>query len=184
MKRNIGVTSETISTINPDGSISMNINMENTKFEGFINYGSAILPAGQIGTVPVNGQVGNPNFFQPLIPNNILMPIISTTRISTSVVIRPRVAKGIVNVDMIPRFTIHTEEEGAEEMKFDLRQYLTTISLQNNGVGRAYGFQNASEDFNRNFLGAKDVTKGSTAITVKGRVTAGKPREESEKVRK
>jgi hypothetical protein len=170
-KRFIGVTSETTATINPDGTIAMDINMEQTEFEGFINYGSAIFPAGQVGTVPVNGQVGNPNFFQPLIPNNILVPIISTTRISTSVVVRPRVAQGAVNVDMIPRFTVFAPEEGAAPQNIDLKQFMTTVSMANNGVGRVYGFANASEDFNRQFLGAKDPTQGGTAIVVKAQVT-------------
>jgi len=170
-KRFIGVTSDTLATVNPDGSITMDVNMENTEFEGFINYGSAILPAGQIGIVPVNGQVGNPNFFQPLIPNNILVPIISTTRISTSVVIRPRVALGSVNVDMIPRFTVFTPEEAKKEQDIDLKQFMTTVSMSNNGVGRVYGFANASEDFNRQFLGAKDPARGGTAIVVKARVS-------------
>jgi hypothetical protein len=57
-RRNIGVTSETVSTVNPDGSITMDIHTEHTEFEGFINYGSAILPAGGVGTIPVNGAVG------------------------------------------------------------------------------------------------------------------------------
>ena len=170
VKRHIGVTSDTVTTLNPNGTVTVDVNLEHTEFEGFINYGSAIMPAGQIGTVPVNGQAGNPGFFAPLVPNNILMPIISTTRISTSVIVRPRVVKGAVNVDMIPRFTVHTAEEGAEKLDFDLKEFLTTVTVPNNGVGRVYGFANASEDFNRNFLGAKDLTKGCTAIVIKGKI--------------
>lgn len=178
VKRHIGVTSETTATLNPNGTVTLDINHENTSFEGFINYGSAIMPAGQIGTVPINGQVGNPTFFQPLIPNNILMPIISTTRISTSIVIRPRVAQGQVNVDMIPRFKVFAQEEGLDDQEFDLKQYQTTVSMSNNGLGRVYGFANANDEFNRNFLGAKDLSKGSTAIVVKAQITA--PTEETD----
>lgn len=177
--RRLGVTSETVSTLNPDGTITMDINMENSSFEGFINYGSAIMPAGAIGNVPVNGQVGNPNFFQPLIPNNILMPIISTTRISTSIVVRPRVAQGQVRVDMMPRFTIHTEEEGAENIDVDLKQFITTVEAANNQLGQITGFKNAGADFNRNFLGAKDPSKGGTAIVFKATISPPTPQTES-----
>ena len=176
VKRHIGFTSDTTSQINPDGSITLDINQENTSFDGFINYGSPItLPTGAIGNVPV-GQAGNPGFFQQVIPNNILLPVISTTRISTSVVIRPRVVQGNVNLDLMPRLTIHLEdqEEGVEPVEVNLRQFRTNMTISNNGVGRVYGFTNASEDFNRNFLGAKDVTKGGTAIMVKALVTPGK----------
>lgn len=172
VKRHIGVTSETVSTVNPDGSITMDINSENTSFEGFINYGSAILPAGQVGTVPVNGQVANPAFFQPLIPNNILVPIISTTRISTSIVIKPRIANGVVTVDMIPRFKVFAETEDGIQPEINLKQFQTSVAMSNNGLGRAHGFANASEDFNRNFLGAQDLNSGGTAIIIKAQVTA------------
>ncbi|MDF1816615.1 MAG: hypothetical protein P1V20_30715 [Verrucomicrobiales bacterium] len=171
VKRHIGVTSETTATVNPDGTVTMDINMENTEFEGFINYGSAILPGGQVGVVPVNGQVTNPTFFQPFVPNNILLPIISTTRISTSIVIRPRVELGAVNLDMIPRFKVFAGESSETDQEFDLKQFQTTVSMSNNGLGKVYGFANASEEFNRNFLGAKDLSKGSTAIVVKAQIT-------------
>lgn len=178
VKRTIGVTSDSVATVNPDGSVTMDINVENSQFEGFVNYGSTILPAGGVGVIPVNGQVGNPGFFQPLIPNHILLLIIGTTRISTSVVVRPRVEKGIVNVDMIPRFTVFDREKSPEGLDVNLKQFGTTVSLTNNGVGRAYGFQNAGEAFNRHFLGARDVNSGGTAIAIKASVTAGKPEEQ------
>ncbi len=177
VKRHIGVTSERITSVNPDGSLSVDVNFENTEFEGFVNYGSAILPAGTIGVVPVNGRVADPAFFQPFVPNNILLPIISTTRISTAVVVRPRVDRGTVHVDMIPRFSVHTEEEGAEQLDFDLKPFQTSVSLTNHGVGRLAGFANAGEDFNRHFLGTKSVTEGETRIEVWASARAASPGE-------
>jgi len=76
--RNIGVTSETVASLNPDGSINLDINTESTEFEGFINYGSAILPTRNVGTVPIQGPVANPGFFGPFINSgDILVPFIS-----------------------------------------------------------------------------------------------------------
>lgn len=170
-KRNIGVTSETTSTINPDGSITMDINTEHTEFEGFINYGSAILPAGGVGTVPVNGNVANPVFFNPFIDaGTINFPIISTTRVTTSIVIRPRVHLGAVELDVIPRLEVHPEQVAESEREpesVDLGQFRTTISIPRNRTGRFYGFQGASDEFANQFFGAKDPDKGRSAIMVK-----------------
>lgn len=173
-KRNIGVTSETTSTVNPDGSITMDINTEHTEFEGFINYGSAILPAGGIGAVPVNGQVANPMFFHPFIDAGAInMPIISTTRISTSIVIRPRVNLGAVSLDVMPRLTIEPEEDEQSEREpemVDLRQFRTTIEIPRGEVGKVRGLAGADDEFNRHFFGAENLESGSTAIVVKAKL--------------
>lgn len=181
-KRNIGVTSETTSTINPDGTITMDINTEHTEFEGFINYGSAILPAGGVGTVPVNGNVANPVFFNPFIDaGSINFPIISTTRITTSIVIRPRVHLGAVELDVIPRLEVHPEQVAESEREpesVDLGQFRTTISIPRNKTGRFYGFEGASDEFANQFFGAKDPDKGRSAIMVKA--TLKKPEADSQ----
>ncbi len=174
--RNIGVTSETSSSVNPDGSINLDINYESTEFEGFINYGSAILPAGVVGTVPVTGSVANPLFFEPFINSGDLnLPIISTTRISTSVVIRPRVNLGAVYLDVMPRFTVVPEpdeggQSGRKPYEVDLNDFRTTVEIPNREVGRVYGFSGASDAFNRHFFGAENPDKGSTAIVVKATI--------------
>jgi hypothetical protein len=170
-KRNIGVTSETTSTINPDGTITMGINTEHTDFKGFINYGSAILPAGCVGTVPVNGNVANPVFFNPFIDAGAInFPIISTTRITTSIVIRPRVHLGAVELDVIPRLEVHPEQVAESEREpesVNLGQFRTTISIPRNETGRFCGFQGASDEFANQFFGAKAPDKGRSAIMVK-----------------
>ena len=170
--RNIGITSESVSTVNPDGSITLDINTESSEFEGFVNYGSTILPAGGIGSVPVNGRVGNPAFFSPFInTGGINLPIISTTRISTSIVIRPRLEVGVINLDMMPRLQVQIDGSEMEPQLIDLKQYRTTLPVTNHQVGRVYGFTGADEDFNRHFFGAKDLTSGGTAIVVKAKAT-------------
>jgi len=172
--RNIGVTSETASTLNPDGSVTLDIDTESTTFDGFVNYGSAILPAGQIGNVPVIDQVGDPAFFSPFARSgDILLPIISTTRISTSVVIRPRVNLGVVSLDVMPRLTVETDE--TEESvgglhTIDLSEFSTQVDVQNEGVGRVYGFPKADDEFNRRFFGAEDADSGRAAIVVKAKI--------------
>lgn len=183
IRRNIGVTSETSSRLNPDGSITMDINTEHTEFDGFINYGSAILPGGAIGTVPVLNPVGDPVFFQPFLNSgDILLPVISTTRISTSIVIRPRVTSGVVQLDLMPRLTVEVEEPGAEDQVVDLKQFHTTLGVQNGQTGRVYGFDGASEEFNRHFLGAKDPhTDQSSAIVVKAVIKPGEAPVSAEK---
>lgn len=175
VKRNIGVTSETSSRINPDGSITMDINTETTEFEGFINYGSAILPAGGIGAVPVNGGVGDPAFFSPFIDAGaIRFPIISTTRISTSIVIRPRVHLGAVELDVMPRLTIEPEEEEESDREpeaVDLHQFRTVIGIPAGETGVVRGLAGADDEFNRRFFGAKNLEEGSTAIRVKAKIS-------------
>lgn len=170
-KRNIGVTSETTSTLNPDGSISLDIDFENSEFEGFVNYGSAILPAGGIGSVPLIDQVADPTYFSPFLNSgDIKLPIFSTTRISTSILIRPRVELGVIYVDAMPRFTVLLETEEAKPQTVDLQKYRISIPVQNGKVGRAYGFEKAGEEFNRRFFGAENPDEGGTAIVVKAKV--------------
>jgi hypothetical protein len=169
----IGVVSDTTTRVNPDGSLTVDVNLQHTEFEGFINYGSAILPAGGVGAVPVANGVGNPQFFGPLINSgDILMPIISTTRISTSVIIRPRVVANVVHLDMMPQLIVAPNEDeakdGVEDLVVNLPQFQTTVAVENGEFGRAHGFPGASEEFNRRFFDAKPGDKdGAVAITVK-----------------
>lgn len=171
-KRDFGVTSDTTTRMNPDGSVTMDINLEHTELEGFINYGSAILPVGNVGTVPVANQVGNPVFFSPFINSGgISLPVISTTRISTSVVIRPQVTAGVVSLDMMPRLVVAGTDAEAEDLVVNLSQFRTTLAVKNNEFGRVHGFTGASEEFNRRFFDAKpDDKDGSVAITVKAEI--------------
>jgi hypothetical protein len=170
-RRNIGVTSDTTTTINPDGTLTVDVNLEHTTFEGFINYGSAILPNGVIGTVPVANPVGNPQFFNPFINSgDILVPIIGTTHISTSVVIRPRLARGVVELDMMPRLVVEADEDNGavEDVVVNLPQFQTALNVKDGEVGRVHGFANAPEEFNRRFFNAKPGDReGAVAITVK-----------------
>jgi len=170
--RDFGTVSDTTTTLNPNGTITMDINVEHTEFGGFINYGSAILPNSGIGVVPVANPVGNPRFFSPYIEGGgILMPIIDTTRISTSVIIRPRVAGGVVSLDMMPRLLIAPNEDeakdGVEALVVNLTQFQTTLDVRNGEFGRAHGFRGASDEFNRRFFDAKpNDREGAVAITV------------------
>lgn len=96
--RTFGVISDTIRMLNPDGSVTVDTTLESSSLDGFIDYGSAIFPSGGIGVIPANGAVFTPGFFGPFIEAGAIpMPIISTTRISTSVVVRPRVELGKVH---------------------------------------------------------------------------------------
>lgn len=173
VRREVGTSSEVASTINPDGSLTLDIDTEHSELEGFVNYGSAILPADAVGTVPVRERVGDPTFFRPFLNSgDILLPIVRTTRISTSVVVRPRVSAGKIAVDMMPRLTVHPQEAGVEEEIVDLKEFRTTLEMSNGQAGRANGFRLAGEDFNRQFLGAKDPENGGTAIVVKATARA------------
>lgn len=170
--RTFGFISDTTQTINPDGSVTIDTTVENSSLDGFINYGSAIFPSGGIGVVPANGAVGSPTFFGPFIEAGAIpVPIISTTRVSTSIVIRPTVELGKVNIDMIPRLRIGEENTSGESrydpVEIDLRQFRTTLTVNNKQVGRAYGFTGASEEFNNRFFGAKDPYTGRSAVMVK-----------------
>jgi len=163
-----GFISDTTQTINPDGSVIV----KSSLLDHQIDYGSAIFPSGGIGVVPVTGAVGNPAFFNAFIDAGAIpVPIVSTTRVSTSVVIRPRVELGKVNLDMIPRLTIGDENTTGETrydpVEVDLRQFRSTLIVNNKEVGRAYGFTGASEEFNNRFFGALDLYTGRSAVMVK-----------------
>ncbi len=63
--RNIGVTSESTSTLHPDGSVTLDRSAESTELEGFIHWGSGVFSSGTVGAVAVPGQVADPSFFAP-----------------------------------------------------------------------------------------------------------------------
>ena len=182
-RRNIGISSETRTTLNPDGSMTVDTRTEQTEFEGFIRYGSAILPPGGIGTVPIAGRAANPGFFSNFIdPGAIQMPIFSTTRVTTSIVIRPRVSGGKVYVDMIPRLEVEPEPEefpDLEPEEFDLRGFQTTIELVPGEPGRIRGFHGAGEAFHRHFFGAENLEEGAAAIRVKAELRRPEETEEA-----
>ena len=171
-ERDFGTVSDTTTTLNPNGTITMDIKVEHTEFGGFINYGSAILPNRGIGIVPVANPVGHPQFFTPFIEGGgISMPIIDTTRISTSIIIRPRVAGGVVSLDMMPRLTIAPNadeaKDGAGDLVVNLPQFQTTLDVRDGEFGRAHGFRGAGDEFNRRFFDAKPTDlDGAVAITV------------------
>jgi len=170
--RNIGVTSESNITPNPDGSYTLDVNTETSELAGFVNYGSAIVPAGGLGTVPVLGAVTNPVFFSPFINGGgVQFPIISTTRISTSIVIRPRVEMGVIQLDLMPRLTTEVPGSASDGHITDLKQYLTVLPVQPGGTARIEGFTGADEEFNRQFLVADGPDEGATAIEVTATLT-------------
>jgi len=175
-KRDVGMKMDTTPTINPDGSINVDINVEHTEFEGFINYGSPIFTSGIPRAIPVLAGVRNPAFFAPFAnANNIRVPIFSTTRISTSILVKPTVQADRVHLDMIPQLNIENPAEpGAEAIDVNLPQFRTPLELRNGRLGKIPGFKGASVDFNRNFLGAKDGEEGGTSIVFKAQIQAGK----------
>jgi hypothetical protein len=165
--RNIGVTSESNLTPNPDGSFTLDMNTEHSELEGFVNYGSAIVPGGGLGTVPVLGAVSNPVFFSPYVNSGgVQLPIISTTRISTSIVIRPRIEMGVIQLDLMPRLLTELPGSASEGHITDLKQYHTVLPVQPGGTARIEGFTGADEEFNRQFLVADGPGEGATAIEV------------------
>lgn len=179
VRRNVGVTLETEGFVNPDGTISLNINHENTEFQGFINYGSAILVPGANGVVPVLNNAANPRFFQPwTIQNKILVPIFDTTRIQTQIIVRPRVGGNQVRVDMIPQLKVIDAEADVDET-ISLTKFATSVTMENGEVGIARGFNGASSTFNRNFLGEDPEKPGSADIMIKAQIRPASSKDES-----
>ncbi len=175
-RRSLGVVSESSGYLNPDGSVTLDIRTESTGFEGFVQYGSGVFPSGSVGTVPVPGQVGDPLFFAPFInTGGVFLPIVSTTRITTSVVVRPRVGAGVVDLDLMPRLEVKLEGSETEPQQIDLKQFHTVLSVRNQQIGRVGGFLGAEAEFNRRFLGAKEGQDGDTAIVVKVSAKAAVP---------
>ena len=77
--RNIGMAAEVESYIRVDGSIGMDIVIEDVHFAGFINYGSPINVAGK-GFLKQDHQI-------TLTDNQILQPLFSVSRIATEFII-------------------------------------------------------------------------------------------------
>jgi hypothetical protein len=173
-RRNVGNTLETTGIVNPDGSIALDINAENVEFDGFVNYGSAIFTAGVPGVLPVINGVPNPRFFAPLLQqNNILMPIFETTRISTQIVVYPEAVQNQVTVNLMPQLEIEAAEPGTQKITVPLKQFRTTLGIQNGLSAKVEGFTGATADFNRHFLGDKDPEKGGTAIQIRAQIQPG-----------
>lgn len=173
-RRVVGDVLETGATVNPDGTIALDINHESTEFEGFINYGSGIFTSGFPGVVPVVNGVGNPRFFSPFLDaSRILVPVFETTRISTQILLRPQVVANQVHLEMVPQLEIELQEPGAETTKVPLSQFKTTLNIANGQVGKINGFEGATAEFNRNFLGAKKQDEGGTAILIRPTIRAG-----------
>jgi len=166
--RNIGVTSTTSGTVHPDGSVTLDIDTEATELEGFVQYGSGVFVAGVAGAVAVPGLAGDPVFFAPFLnAGGVFLPVVATTRIQTSVVVRPRLQAGTVELDLMPRLEVRLEDTAMEPETVDLKQFHTVLRVRNEQVGRLPGFAGAGEEFNRRFLGAKDPESGGVAIVVK-----------------
>ena len=173
-RRAVGDVLETTPTVNPNGSITLDINAEHTEFEGFINYGSGIFSSGTPGVVPVVNGVANPQFFSPFVTESkILVPIFSTTRVTTQILVRPEVIQNQVHLEMIPQLEIEVDEPGAETTRVPLSRFRTSLDIRNGGVGKINGFTGASAEFNRHFLGAKDEDEGGTAILIRPTISAG-----------
>lgn len=173
-RRNVGTTLETTGVMNPDGSVTLDINAEHTEFEGFINYGSAILASGVPGTVPVVNGVANPRFFAPILQQGrILVPIFETTRVSTQILVKPEAVQNQVTLDLIPQLEIESAEPGTEKTTVPLTQFRTSLTLQNGQTGKIAGFTGATAEFNRHFLGAKAGEEGGTAIQIRATLAAG-----------
>lgn len=173
-RRAVGNVLETTPHMNPDGSVSLDINVEHTEFEGFINYGSGIFASGTPGVVPVVNGVANPRYFSPfLTESKILVPIFSTTRITTQILVKPEVTQNQVHLDMVPQLEIELDEPGAETTRVPLSKFRTSLDIRNGGVGKINGFTGASAEFNRQFLGAKDEAEGGTAILIRPTIRAG-----------
>lgn len=175
-RRKVGNILETQATANADGSVTIDINASNTEFAGFINYGSAVFGSRAQGIIPVNGQIADPRFFGPVINTGpILMPIFDTTKISTQIIVRPSVSNNIITVDMIPQLKILTSvEPGVAGKVISLKQYRTSLLIQNGKVGAVNGFKGASPEFNRRFLGGKEGSEGHTSIKIRAQVQPGK----------
>lgn len=173
-RRGVGTTLETTGILNPDGSISLDINAEHTEFEGFINYGSAILASGVPGTVPVVNGVANPRFFAPLLQRGgVFVPILETTRLHTRILVKPEAVQNRVTLDLVPQLEIESAEPGAAPTALPLTQYRTTLTLQNGETAKLAGFTGANADFNRHFLGARSTDEGGTAIQIRATLKAG-----------
>ena len=178
--RKLGTMLETTATPNADGSVTLDINSSNTAFAGFINYGSAVFGSGAQGIIPVSGPINDPSFFGPIINTGpVLMPIFDSTKISTQIVVRPTVTSDIVTVDMIPQLKVITSvEPGLEGKVISLKQYRTSMLIKNGKVGMVNGFEGASPEFNRRFLGGKEKGEAPTSIKIRARVRPGEVKSE------
>ncbi|MCB1230430.1 MAG: hypothetical protein KDN19_09200, partial [Verrucomicrobiae bacterium] len=139
-RRAVGDVLETTPTVNPDGSVTLDINAEHTEFEGFINYASGIFASGTPGMVPVVNGVANPEFFGPyLTESKILVPIFSTTRITTQILVRPEVVQNQVHLDIVPQLEIETDKPGAEKTHMPLPKSHTPLNNHHATPGTTNG---------------------------------------------
>jgi hypothetical protein len=173
VRRNVGDSMETTPTVNPDGSITLDINVENVQFEGFINYGSPILRAGGSRGVPILNRARVPRGLHPLIEGAIGVPVFETIRFSTSVVVEPKVTGNKVRVGLLPEMTVFDESGEIEETKVDLSEYRTEVEVENGKLATVKGFEGASDAFNRCFFCDENQPDGETALVIKAQIQPG-----------
>lgn len=173
VRRNVGDSMEATPTVNADGSITLDINVENVQFEGFINYGSPILQAGGRRGVPILNRVRVPRPFESLIEGAIGVPVFETIRFSTSVVMEPVVTGNKVRVGLLPEMTIFDEAGEIEETKVDLSEYRTEVEVENGKLATIKGFGGASDAFNKSFFCDEKQPEGETALVIKAQIRPG-----------
>ncbi len=152
-KRFVGFRQETVTTQLPDGTLLVDIEQESSRLDGFIDYGSPVLAAGEVGRIPIQGQAPASQALFNLLPNRIPMPVFSTTRVSTSVLVKPRISAGKVIVDYLPEITIFSDEPGAEVSQFALPEFRSHGELRPGGLVRTDGFGGTSAEFHQRFFG-------------------------------
>ncbi|MEM8954407.1 MAG: hypothetical protein AAGD22_09675 [Verrucomicrobiota bacterium] len=171
--RNVGDTMVTTPAVNPDGSITLDVNLESTEFEGFINYGSPILRPGVGGRVPLLNRVRVPRFLDSLIESEIGVPVFDTIRYSTSVTLTPEVAGGRVFVDVVPEMSIVDEASEIEPRQVDLSEYRTVVEVESGKPKTLAGLEGASAEFNRAFFADENQPDGETALVIKAQLQPG-----------
>ncbi len=152
-KRFVGFRQEAVTTTLPDGTLVVDIDQESSRLDGFIDYGSPVLGAGQVGRIPIQEQAQTSPAFFNLLPNRIPMPVFSTTKLSTSILVKPRLSAGRVLVEYMPEITIISDEPGAEVLHFALPEFRSSGEVRPGGVVRTDGFAHASPEFHQYFFG-------------------------------
>jgi len=180
--RQFGTTSESRLHENPDGSVTVELRSETSQLDGFIRYGGTSLRSGGVATIPVSAGVPRPGYFARFVdPGSIAVPIVSTTRVSTVLVVRPRFARGLVELDLMPRLRLEPEPDSdspREAEEIDLRDFQTTLPIRSGSVGRLNRFEGSEEDFLARFLGVEDPEAEGADILI--RAAAAKAIEETD----
>lgn len=171
-KRAVGQRMEVTPQVEADGSIALDVNAEQVEFSGFISYGSPIVAPGMTAEFPVASNLPGTAAFQPYLGGEGKVPLLETTRISSSVLIRPELEANQVIIHLVPQLLLENGPPGETGVRQPvlLRDLASQAMIPPGKAVRLPGFATAPAEFNTLFFAPREGGEGLTRLVLKAEV--------------